>query len=53
MALITSRGSLPDSALGLTNGVWFNMWSKKLFPFDELQVGDDLYWYSVAARAVE
>ena len=53
MALITSRGSLPDTPAGLTNGVWFNMWSKKLFPFDELQTGDPLYWYSVAARAIE
>ncbi|MBM4463312.1 MAG: hypothetical protein FJ012_08260 [Chloroflexi bacterium] len=46
MEYITSRGfKLPDSVEGMQDRVWFNMWQSKLWPFEELLVGDILYWY--------
>jgi hypothetical protein len=46
MALVTSkRFILPLAPEGLTTGKWFNMWSKRLWPYDELEAGETLLWY--------
>ena len=43
---ITSRGySLPRTATEMEDGVWFNMWRRKLWPYRELLPSDLLYWY--------
>ncbi len=46
MAYITSRGrELPADATEMRDALWFNMWQRKLWPYEELLVGDTLYWY--------
>src|SRR5262245_59157429 len=53
MAFVTSRNFvLPDTPEGLTNGIWFNMWSKKLWPYNELEPGDTLFWYESPSRCI-
>ncbi len=43
MAFVTSRNFvLPDTTEGLSSGTWFNMWSKKFWPYNELDSGDTL-----------
>src|SRR5271166_1727344 len=46
MTLVTSRNYvLPDNPDAFSNGLWFNLWTKKLWPYNELEPGDTLYWY--------
>jgi HNH endonuclease len=51
---ITSRGyELPDTAQGMEQErVWFNMWSLRLWPYNEVVAGDTLYWYETAPKRV-
>jgi hypothetical protein len=43
---VTSRGfALPETADGMENGTWFNLWSRRVWPYEELADGDVLYWY--------
>jgi hypothetical protein len=45
MASVTSRSfRLPESVAEMGD-VWFNLWSRKLWPYGELQVGEELWWY--------
>jgi hypothetical protein len=53
MAIVTSkRFVLPDTPEGLNDGVWFNMWAKKLWPYEELEHGDTLFWYESPSRCI-
>lgn len=53
MVYITSRGYiLPDTADGLTGGKWFNLWSKRLWPYNALEVGHVLHWYESPNKEV-
>lgn len=53
MAYITSRGfRLPESAQEMTNRFWFNMWQRKIWPYQELVVGDILYWYESPSKCI-
>jgi hypothetical protein len=45
-AFITSRGFvLPDDSEDLSVRSWFNMWKPRRWPYNELEVGDTLFWY--------
>ena len=53
MSWVTSRNYvLPDDAEAFSNGLWFNLWTKKLWPFNELESGYTLYWYESPSRCV-
>lgn len=42
---VTSRRfELPDTAAEMGR-LWFNVWQRQLWPYRELQPGDDLWWY--------
>lgn len=41
---VTSRSRLPDAAEDM-DYLWFNVWQTRLWPYRELQPGDDLWWY--------
>lgn len=51
MAYITSRSFDLPTSIGEMSRLWFNLWSKKLWPYKELQLGETLWWYeSPSAR---
>lgn len=53
MEYITSRSfTLPKDSKELEKSDWFNMWSKQLFPYKELLIGDILYWYDSTQSAI-
>lgn len=54
MTYITSRGfHLPTSVDEFRNAYYFNMWQKRLWPYEELVSGDELLWYETpSARLV-
>lgn len=53
MSWVTSRSYiLPDDADAFSNGLWFNLWTKKLWPYNELEQGDTLYWYESPSKCV-
>jgi hypothetical protein len=53
MAHVTSRGfGLPDSKVRMSDGMWFNLWQMRLWPFHEIRAGDELYWYETPSKAI-
>ena len=53
MDYITSRGFLlPKSEEEFGRIFWFNLWSKRLWPYRELERGDVLFWYQIPTRAI-
>jgi hypothetical protein len=45
MTYVTSRGfPLPESADEMSQ-LWFNLWRPRLWPYNELRPGDELWWY--------
>jgi hypothetical protein len=53
MSWVTSRNYvLPDDADAFSNGLWFNLWTKKLWPYNELEPGDTLYWYESPSKCI-
>lgn len=32
--------------------IWFNLWTKRLWPYEELEAGDELYWYDSSAGVI-
>jgi hypothetical protein len=36
----------------MSDGMWFNLWQMRLWPYYELQPGDDLYWYESPSKAI-
>src|SRR5262249_23816964 len=50
---VTSRGfALPTDAVEMADKLWFNMWQRRLWPYNELQEGDTLYWYDSTEQAI-
>jgi hypothetical protein len=53
MKYITSRGFiLPISAEEMVDALWFNMWRSKQWPYNDLKVGDWLYWYESPSKSI-
>jgi hypothetical protein len=53
MSLVTSRNYIPpDDPDAFSNGLWFNLWTKKLWPYNELEPGDTLYWYESPSKCI-
>jgi hypothetical protein len=51
MEYITSRPVLlPASTKELEREYFFNMWKRRLWPYQELLLGDTLYWYETHSR---
>lgn len=45
MEYIVSRHDLPETKEDIENGTWFNLWSKRHWPYHEIVKGDIVYWY--------
>lgn len=46
MRYVTSRGyDLPSDAEAMRGTPFFHMWTKRYWPYVELNPGDSLYWY--------
>jgi hypothetical protein len=53
MEFITSRSfALPTDKGSMEEKDWFNMWTKKNYPYSELLVGDILYWLDTTKQTV-
>jgi len=53
MSSVTSRNYvLPDDPDAFSNGLWFNLWTKKLWPYNELEPGHTLYWYESPTKCI-
>jgi len=53
MEFITSRRFiLPLSADEMAERSWFNLWHRKLWPYQELVIGDTLYWYESPSKNI-
>jgi hypothetical protein len=53
MSFITSRNYvLPDTPDAFGSALWFNLWTKKLWPYTELEGGDTLYWYESPSKCI-
>jgi hypothetical protein len=51
MQYITSRGfRLPRSSVEFGDSYWFNLWKRKLWPYEEIQVGALLFWYETPSK---
>ncbi len=49
---VTSRGfRLPESPDEMGD-VWFSLWHNRLWPYEELREGDDLYWYETPTKRI-
>ena len=50
---MTSRNFvLPATPQAMAEGYWFNMWTKRLWPYRELEAGDVLFWYESPTKTV-
>jgi hypothetical protein len=50
---VNSRGfALPADAGEMTEKLWFNMWQRRLWPYNELHEGGTLYWYDSTEQAI-
>ena len=50
---VTSRPfELPDSATEMSHEIWFQLWQKRLWPYNELRPGDELYWYESPSKRI-
>ena len=53
MSFVTSRGyTVPENQEEFNRWIWFNLWTKKLWPYYELEIGDTLYWYESPSKCV-
>jgi hypothetical protein len=53
MECVTSRSfKLPESSEEFASSLWFNLWSKRLWPYAEVDIGDTLYWYESPCRTI-
>ena len=53
MLCVTSKNYfLPDDADAFSNGLWFNLWTKKQWPYKELERGDTLFWYESPSKHI-
>jgi hypothetical protein len=50
---VTSRSfGLPDSAEAMNEAIWFNLWRNRLWPYRDVQRGDELYWYETSSERI-
>jgi hypothetical protein len=55
MEFITSRSDqilIPQDNQGMEKENWFNMWERRNFPYNELVVGDILYWLETKTQKI-
>lgn len=53
MEFITSRGyKLPRSPKEMKECVWFNMWTRRNWPYLRLNTNDTLYWYETISGCI-
>lgn len=53
MEYITSRGhELPKTASKFEADLRFHLWQNKLWPYEELVLGDILYWYETPSQSI-
>src|SRR5437870_1962508 len=53
MEYITSRRNyLPESYTEFKDGYWFNLWQRKQWPYQELEIGAILYWYQTPSQSI-
>jgi hypothetical protein len=53
MSSVTSRNYvLPDDADAFSSGLWFNLWTKKLWPYNDLEPGATLYLYESPSKCI-
>jgi len=52
MIFITSRGYKLPSFDQVEQLLWFNIWSKKLWPYSRLNINDTLYWYETLSKCI-
>ena len=44
--------TIPTHKSEMDDQFWFNLWSKKLWPYREVEQGDGLYWYKPPTKAI-
>jgi putative restriction endonuclease len=50
---VSSRGyTIPVDSEKLKTELWFNMWQKRMWPFNEVSEGDILYWYDAKLQQI-
>ena len=53
MSAVTSRNYvLPDDPDAFSNGPWFNLWTRRLWPYNELEPGETLFWYESPTKCI-
>ncbi len=52
MEHITSRPKVASTPSEMEEGVFFNLWQKKLWPYKMVSVGDILYWYEASSGKI-
>ncbi len=53
MEYITSKSYvLPESSREFANAVWYNLWSRKQWPYQEIVGGDTVYWYETPSKRI-
>jgi hypothetical protein len=52
-AFITSRGhSIPEDWEEFQQSFWFNMWQKRMWPYNEVEAGHTLFWYDSKSQQI-
>jgi hypothetical protein len=52
MEFITSRPNLLDQPKEMDQELRANMWSKKFWPYEELNLADTVYWYETISKCI-
>lgn len=53
MEYIISRNfRLPETSAGFARDYHFNLWGKRLWPYNALEAGDTLYWYETPTASI-
>jgi len=53
MEYIISRNfTLPTTSQEFEAGFHFNLWSRKLWPYEKFETGDILYWYETPSGCI-
>jgi hypothetical protein len=53
MVFLTSRRFvLPETFEEMADSLWFNLWTRRNWPIEELASGDTLYWYESPKQRV-
>jgi hypothetical protein len=53
MQYIASRGyRFPQSSVAFGDSYWFSLWKRKLWPYEEMEIGVLLYWYETPSKCI-